>query len=242
MLPLVVQSPLISAAVIADAFPRMIPVSVEAVPVPPCATLRGVVRPEREVISEFAPLRAGVKPRLACFAFNCVWMLLVASMKARVAAETPLVDVGVMAPRAMVNAGVNPPEDDPETPLAEAMETAVTGAAAAIAACTCAVVAIFVVLSVPSWVVAVVPFGRAGVPVSPPAVPLVLKAPVPVRFVTTPEMGVPRAGPAKTGEVRVKPAIVDVLDPLSIAVLPMTMGNPSSGETPTSVHVPAAQL
>ncbi len=36
--PLVVQSPLISAAVMAEALPRMSPVSVDAVPVPPLAT------------------------------------------------------------------------------------------------------------------------------------------------------------------------------------------------------------
>ena len=39
----------------------------------------------------------------------------------------PLTVVGVMAPSAMVRAGVAPPEEDPEMPLAETTETAVTG-------------------------------------------------------------------------------------------------------------------
>jgi hypothetical protein len=38
----------------------------------------------------------------------------------------PFTDDGVIAPREMVNAGVAPPEEVPDTPLAVATETAVT--------------------------------------------------------------------------------------------------------------------
>ncbi|MBM6707103.1 hypothetical protein H6A68_08675, partial [Bifidobacterium pullorum subsp. saeculare] len=44
----------------------------------------------------------------------------------------PLTVVGVIAPRAIVKAGVAPPLDDPETPLADATDTAVTVPVAAL--------------------------------------------------------------------------------------------------------------
>ena len=42
------------------------------------------------------------------------------------AIATPFTLLGVMAPRVRVNAGVAPPDDVPDTPLAVATETAVT--------------------------------------------------------------------------------------------------------------------
>ena len=88
----------------------------------------------------------------------------------------------------------------------------------------------------------------AGEPVKPPEVPVVLKDPVPVmlvtanagapvRLVATPEDGVPRAGVVKTGEVNVRPAIVVVVDPGVIDVLPITIGNPEPPLPPIAVHV-----
>jgi hypothetical protein len=41
-----------------------------AAPEPPWGTLSGVVKPAREVMSEFAPAWAGVYPMVACFPFN----------------------------------------------------------------------------------------------------------------------------------------------------------------------------
>ena len=48
-----------------------------------------------------------------------------ASINAIVAAVTPLVETGEMAPNVIVSAGVDPPDDDPDTPFAVTMETAV---------------------------------------------------------------------------------------------------------------------
>lgn len=49
---------------------------------------------------------------------------------------------------------------------------------------------------------------------------------VPVRFVITPEAGVPSAGVVRVGELRVKPAIVVVVEPLAMLVDPIVIGNP----------------
>jgi hypothetical protein len=63
----------------------------------------------------------------APLAFNCVWTELVASMKAIVAALTPFVEVGVIAPKDRVIAGVVAGlATVPETPFAVATETVVT--------------------------------------------------------------------------------------------------------------------
>jgi hypothetical protein len=72
-------------------------------------------------------------------------------------------EVGVIAPRASVSAGVAPPDDVPDTPFAGATETPVTVPALTFAM-TKASVATFVVLSPVVCVVAVTPSGSAGVP------------------------------------------------------------------------------
>ena len=68
-------------------------------------------------------------------------------------------------------------------PSAQLVPLIVTGLAARLAP-TKESVASLAVASPVLWVVAVVPFGSSGVPLRFAAVPLVLKAPVPVMFVT----------------------------------------------------------
>lgn len=71
------------------------------------------------------PVRAG--DASGAFAFNCVCTELVASINAIVAALTPLVEVGVMAPKVRVIAGVVVAVATvPDTPLAVVTDTVVT--------------------------------------------------------------------------------------------------------------------
>ena len=56
-------------------------------------------------------------------------------------------------------------------------------------------------------------------------------AQVPVRFVMTPEAGVPKAGVVNVGLVRVKPAIEVVVELAAIDVLPIVIGNPLDAAT-----------
>lgn len=79
-----------------------------------------------------------------------------------------------------------------------------------------------------------------GLPVRPPDVPVILNAPVPVRLVTTPDAGVPSAGVVRVGDVRVNPAIVVVVDPEAIDVLPIVIGKPLLPEQLPAVHAPPA--
>lgn len=67
-------------------------------------------------------------------------------------------------------------------------------------------------------------------PVPPLLTPSVPVTPVvsgrPVKLVATPLAGVPSAGVVKVGAVKVSPAMVVVVLPLAIEVLPMIIGNP----------------
>jgi hypothetical protein len=71
--------------------------------------------------------------------------------------------------------------------------------------------------------VPVPPFGTGKIPVT------AVVSGNPVRLVATPEAGVPSAGAVNVGEVSVRPAILVVVDPEAIDVLPSVIGNPLAG-------------